>query len=207
MMKFSREDAVVALEEIRSWYEFRDFGHFLEVYRNAVRVLCDDDFALLAVETIRTPARQNVRQAEVNFSLCDHLERDIPAEVVFAGLEQGRKHVEAEHDITIRWLPDFAGDSGVAAGEAALEAVLAHGPPSVLVTLNSNGPPMFGTELTGEYRTAAAMGLTPAALAQLARNGVHASFAEPARKTTLVAEIEPHRPRTPQHREQAKDMP
>lgn len=64
----------------------------------------------------------------------------------------------------------------------------------LLVTLNSDDPPMFGTDLTGEYRTAAAMGLDHTTLAQLARNGVRASFAEPAHKTTLVAEIDaaPH---------------
>ncbi|GAB2745971.1 hypothetical protein GCM10027174_19820 [Salinifilum aidingensis] len=60
----------------------------------------------------------------------------------------------------------------------------------LLVTLNSCDPPMFGTDLTGEYRTAAAMGLDRAPLAQLARNGVHASFAEPARKTALLVEID-----------------
>lgn len=97
--------------------------------RNAVRVLCDeDDFALLAAETIRALARQNVRHAEVNFSLCDHLERGIPAEVVFAGLERGRAQGGAEHDITIRWVPDFPGHFGVASGEATLDAVLTHGP-------------------------------------------------------------------------------
>lgn len=131
--KHQVSDLQRSLAEIRSWYEFRDFPHFLEVYRNAVRVLCDeDDFALLAAETVRTLARQNVRYAEVNFSLCDHLKRGIPAEVVFAGLEQGRKQVETEHDIIIRWVPDFAGDYGVAAGQTTLDAVLAHGPASVL---------------------------------------------------------------------------
>lgn len=60
----------------------------------------------------------------------------------------------------------------------------------LLVTLNSDDPPMFGTDLTGEYRAVAAMGLEPAALVQLARNGVRASFAEPARKTALLAEID-----------------
>ncbi|MCI2422070.1 hypothetical protein MOQ72_32025 [Saccharopolyspora sp. K220] len=39
---------------------------------------------------------------------------------------------ESEHDITIRWVPDFPGDFGVAAGEATLEAVLACGPASVV---------------------------------------------------------------------------
>lgn len=285
------------LEEIRSWYAFRDFPHFLDVYRHAVQVLRDDDdFALLAAETIRTLARQNVRYAEVNFSLCDHLERGIPAEVVFAGLEKGRTQAESEHDITIRWVPDFPGDFGVESGTKTLDAVLAHGPASVvgfsiggmevdrdpfadlftrarahglrslphagetegpdrvwsaihalgadrighgissmsdpllvdylreyqlpldvsptsnlctrsvgslkdhplphmiaeglLVTLNSDDPPMFNTSLTGEYRTAARMGLDSAALAQLARNGVQASFLEPARKTALIAEID-----------------
>lgn len=36
------------LDELRSWYEFRDFPHFLEVYRQALDVLrTEDDFALL----------------------------------------------------------------------------------------------------------------------------------------------------------------
>ncbi len=302
--KHAISDLQRSLEVIRSWYEFRDFSHFLEVYRNAVRVLRDeDDFALLAAETIRTLARQNVRYAEVNFSLSDHLERDIPAEVVFAGLEHGRTQAEREHDITIRWVPDFAGDYGVQAGESTLDAVLAHGPASVLgfsigglevdrnpfaalfararahglrslphagetegpdrvwsaihalgadrighgihsmrdpalidylreqqlpldvsptsnlctrsarsleqhplagmlkqgllVTLNSDDPPMFGTDLIGEYRTAAAMGLGPATLAQLARNGVHAGFLEPTRKLALLAEIDATPPPNP----------
>lgn len=267
------------------------------MYRRAVDVLRDeDDFALLTLETARNLARQNVRYAEVNVSLGLHLDRGLPAEVVFAGLERGRRQAEAEADIALRWVPDFAGDFGLPSGNATLDAILAHGPDSVigfsvggievdrgpfadlfararaaglrslphageargpenmwaaiqelkadrighgiaslqdpalveylreaqlpldvsptsnlctrcvprlddhplplmidaglLVTLNSDDPPMFSTDLTNEYRTAHRLGFDRAGLAQLARNGVRASFLPPERKTTLLAEID-----------------
>lgn len=59
------------------------------------------------------------------------------------------------------------------------------------VTLNSDDPPMFGTTLTNEYRVAAAdLGLDAARLAELARNGVRASYLAEDRKRDLIAEID-----------------
>ncbi|NBE98654.1 adenosine deaminase [Nonomuraea sp. KC401] len=59
------------------------------------------------------------------------------------------------------------------------------------VTLNSDDPPMFATTLAGEYRLAAkAFGLGARELAQLARNGVQASYLAEGRKQALVAEID-----------------
>ncbi|MEU7857368.1 adenosine deaminase [Nonomuraea sp. NPDC049141] len=61
----------------------------------------------------------------------------------------------------------------------------------LFVTLNSDDPPMFATTLAGEYRVAAhVFGLGEPELAQLARNGVHASFLAPERKRALLAEID-----------------
>ncbi|MFG1967085.1 adenosine deaminase [Nonomuraea sp. NPDC049028] len=61
----------------------------------------------------------------------------------------------------------------------------------LFVTLNSDDPPMFATTLAGEYRVAAhVFGLGEPELAQLARNGVNASFLPPARKQALLAEID-----------------
>ncbi len=59
------------------------------------------------------------------------------------------------------------------------------------VTLNSDDPPMFGTTLTNEYRVAARdLGLDAARLADLARNGVRASFLPEHRKREILAEID-----------------
>ncbi len=61
----------------------------------------------------------------------------------------------------------------------------------VLVTVNSDDPPMFGTTLNREYEIAAELlGLDAAGVAGLAKNAVRASFLEGAARTALVAEID-----------------
>jgi aminodeoxyfutalosine deaminase len=61
----------------------------------------------------------------------------------------------------------------------------------LLVTLNSDDPPMFGTTLLGEYRAVVdTFGFGPAQVAELARNGVRCSFLPEGRKVQLLAEID-----------------
>ncbi|MER5413091.1 adenosine deaminase [Streptomyces virginiae] len=60
----------------------------------------------------------------------------------------------------------------------------------VLVTINSDDPPMFGSDLNNEYAVAARLlDLDERGLAQLAKNAVEASFLDPAGKAKLTAEI------------------
>ncbi|MFC4565127.1 adenosine deaminase [Nocardiopsis mangrovi] len=77
----------------------------------------------------------------------------------------------------------------------AIEAIEDHPLPRMLeaglvVTLNTDDPPMFGTDLLNEYRTAHRLGLGAGDLALLARNGVAASFLEAPAKAALTAEID-----------------
>ncbi|GGV79266.1 MULTISPECIES: adenosine deaminase [Streptomyces] len=61
----------------------------------------------------------------------------------------------------------------------------------VLVTVNSDDPPMFGTDLNTEYAVAARLlGLDERGVAELAKNAVHASFLDEAGKARIVAEID-----------------
>ncbi|MEE6261965.1 adenosine deaminase [Plantactinospora sonchi] len=61
----------------------------------------------------------------------------------------------------------------------------------LLVTVNSDDPPMFGTTLNDEYAVAARLlHLDPAGLAGLARNAVTASFLPNPEKAKLTAEID-----------------
>ncbi|WP_257578602.1 adenosine deaminase [Streptomyces sp. JJ38] len=60
-----------------------------------------------------------------------------------------------------------------------------------LVTINSDDPPMFGTDLNTEYGLAARLlDLDEAGLAGLAKNAVEASFLEAPAKAALAAEID-----------------
>ncbi|KJY41804.1 adenosine deaminase [Streptomyces sp. A1547] len=61
----------------------------------------------------------------------------------------------------------------------------------VLVTINSDDPPMFGSDLNNEYAVAARLlGLDERGLAQLAKNAVEASFLDEAGKAKISAEID-----------------
>ncbi|MER5613221.1 adenosine deaminase [Streptomyces sp. NPDC002215] len=61
----------------------------------------------------------------------------------------------------------------------------------VLVTINSDDPPMFGTDLNNEYAVAARLlGLDERGLASLAKNAVEASYLDAAGKRKLAAEID-----------------
>jgi aminodeoxyfutalosine deaminase len=62
-----------------------------------------------------------------------------------------------------------------------------------LVTVNSDDPPMFGTDLNTEYGIAARLlKLDEAGVADLARNAVDASFLDAGGKTRLREEIDAH---------------
>ncbi|GAA0916445.1 adenosine deaminase [Streptomyces thermoalcalitolerans] len=61
----------------------------------------------------------------------------------------------------------------------------------LLVTINSDDPPMFGTDLNNEYAVAARLlGLDERGIAELAKNAVHASFLDEAGKARIVEEID-----------------
>jgi aminodeoxyfutalosine deaminase len=96
----------------------------------------------------------------------------------------------AEHRIPLEVCPS---------SNVATRAVedLAHHPLStfveagVVVTINSDDPPMFGTTLNREYEIAAdLLGLDRAGVAELARAGVRASFLDDEGKQALLGEID-----------------
>ncbi|MCX4748807.1 adenosine deaminase [Kitasatospora sp. NBC_01287] len=63
----------------------------------------------------------------------------------------------------------------------------------LLVTVNSDDPPMFGTDLNTEYQVAARLlDLDEAGVAALAKNAVQASFLDPAGKARIAGEIDAH---------------
>ena len=73
-------------------------------------------------------------------------------------------------------------------GEHNLKRMLDRG---LRVTVNSDDPAYFGGYLLDNYRAAqAALGLSAGEVRRLARNGVEASFLDPAAKQRLLAEID-----------------
>ncbi|MDX2851793.1 adenosine deaminase [Actinacidiphila glaucinigra] len=96
----------------------------------------------------------------------------------------------AEHRIPLEVCPtsNIATRAVATLDEHPVKEMVAAG---VLVTVNSDDPPMFGTDLNTEYAVAARLlQLDEGGLAQLARNAVEASFLDAPGKAKLTAEID-----------------
>jgi aminodeoxyfutalosine deaminase len=95
----------------------------------------------------------------------------------------------AEHRIAVEVCPTSNVRTRQVPSIAAhpVRRLLDHG---VVVTLNTDDPPMFGATLEGEYLAVAeSLGLNHYEVAALAANGVRSSFLPPVRKAKLLAEI------------------
>ncbi|MGW7008383.1 adenosine deaminase [Streptomyces sp. NPDC054933] len=120
--------------------------------------------------------------------------RDLGAERIGHGTSAVRdprllEHL-AEHRIPLEVCPtsNIATRAVATLDEHPIRAMVDAG---VLVTVNSDDPPMFGTDLNTEYAVAARLlGLDAAGVATLAKNAVEASFMDDASKTKLTAEID-----------------
>src|SRR5471030_2313052 len=67
---------VASLEEWRRYFEFRDFPHFIDVYRKTTDTIrTTDDLALMVAQFYVDQARQNVRYSECFISMSLHLRR------------------------------------------------------------------------------------------------------------------------------------
>jgi aminodeoxyfutalosine deaminase len=97
---------------LREFYRFRDFPHFVEVYVTVTRCLrTPEDYALVAYEFGADCARQNIRYAEVTFSINTNVRyTGLPWQVILAGLNAGREQAQAGFGVDWRWVFDIVRD-------------------------------------------------------------------------------------------------
>jgi adenosine deaminase len=98
--------------QLRDYYQFRDFGHFLEVYISILKCLrTPDDYRLIAYEFGRYMDQQNCRYAEVTFTIISNAQfSGLPWEVILDSLNRGRAEAEAEWGVRWGWIFDIVRD-------------------------------------------------------------------------------------------------
>lgn len=98
---------------LRDFYRFRDFPHFVQVYvtvTNCLRAI--DDYALVAYEFGSQCARQNIRYAEVTFTIATNVRiTGLPWQAILEGLNAGRAQARAEFGLDWRWVFDISRDN------------------------------------------------------------------------------------------------
>ena len=90
-------------DKLSEFYHFRNFEHFLETYLMITRCLrTPDDYRLIAYEYGCECARQNIRYAEVTFTIVTNMIlTGLSWKEILSGLNAGRK--QAFKDFGIRW--------------------------------------------------------------------------------------------------------
>src|SRR4051812_32334071 len=120
-------------EELRRFFEFRDFAHFVEVYLAvAALIRTDEDIRYLTYEVARELATtQQVRYAELTCTpytsvLPNEPDHGIPIEAYTEAIEDARLAAERDFGIVLRWIYDIPGESGMPAADATLSFATNH---------------------------------------------------------------------------------
>lgn len=133
-------------EELRRFFAFRDFAHFVEVYLAVVDLIrTPEDIRYLTYEIAREMAtNQRLRYAELTCtpytSVRPHDDGvGMPIEAYTEAIEDARVAAERDFGLVLRWVYDIPGEAGLPSADATLEYALRHRPEG-LVGFGLGGP-------------------------------------------------------------------
>jgi aminodeoxyfutalosine deaminase len=127
------------LDELRDFFKFRDFAHFIEVYLAVVNLVREpEDVRLLTYEIAAEMAGQSIRYAELTCTPYTNVRAGVPIEAFVEAMEDARLASERDHGVQLQWIWDVPGEFGVEAA-AATVAYLDRAPSS-LVGFGLGGP-------------------------------------------------------------------
>jgi hypothetical protein len=135
------------VEDLRRFFEFRDFAHFIEVYLAVTALVSTpEDIRLLTYEVAREMAtEQQIRYAELTCTPFTSVRPDLadagmPIEAYTEAIEDARVGAERDFGLVLRWIYDIPGEFGVPAADATLGFALDHRI-DALVGFGLGGPP------------------------------------------------------------------
>ncbi len=127
------------LDELRAFYTFRDFGHFIEVYLAVVDLVREpEDVRLLTYEIAREMAAQQIRYAEMTLTPYTSVMAGIPIEAFLEAVEDARVAAERDYGLRLRWVFDVPGEFGLPAAEETVGYVDVA--PDTLIGFGLGGP-------------------------------------------------------------------
>ena len=98
-------------DELRSFFAFRDFAHFIEVYLAVVDLIrTPEDVRTLTYEVARDMTGQGLRYAELTCTPHTSVLRGIPIEAYTEAIEDARVAAERDFGLVLRWIYDIPGE-------------------------------------------------------------------------------------------------
>jgi aminodeoxyfutalosine deaminase len=128
-------------DALRSFFEFRDFAHFIDVYLAVVGLIrTPEDLRYLTYEVAREMSvGQSLRYAELTCTPYTSVAAGIEIEAYTEAIEDARLAAERDFGLMLRWIYDIPGESGLPAADDTLRYALDHRPDG-LVAFGLGGP-------------------------------------------------------------------
>lgn len=100
---------VSSIAELKQWYTFRDFDHFITIFGAICACLQKpEDFTRIAYEHGKAMAEQNIRYAEVTWTPATHVNERLSWDVLFGAVNAGREQARRDFGVDMAWIPDIA---------------------------------------------------------------------------------------------------
>jgi aminodeoxyfutalosine deaminase len=128
------------IDELRNWYKFTDFNHFIEVYLAISNcILTADDLELIATEFLKDRADQNIIYSEVIYTPFTHLPH-IPLADQLAALNRARKAAQKMYGVRINLAPDISREHRPVEDSQVIAAWAVKNRDNGIVALGLGGP-------------------------------------------------------------------
>lgn len=99
---------VSSLEEWKSFFEFKNFGHFLRVYTLAITALKKpEDYTYIIKEFYRQQAEQNIVYSET-FLSASFITQKFETETILNAIEKGIQEGSEQYGVKINFIPDIS---------------------------------------------------------------------------------------------------
>lgn len=114
------------VEDLRRWFRFRDFEHFVEIYLTCSKVLREpEDFHRLTLDFLEKQAEQNVVYSEVHFTISTHVAEGVDGGAVMDALESAVEEGRKRWGVEAAWIPDIVRNAPPERADVTLEWALA----------------------------------------------------------------------------------
>ena len=128
------------VDDLRRFFAFRDFPHFLDVYTAVSSLVRTADDVVRLVSGLGDDlAALGTMYAEVTVTPVAHVRAGIQPSRLASALDAGAAQVLATHGVELAWVYDISGGDGEEGAAATLDAALDH-PPAALVGFGLGGP-------------------------------------------------------------------
>lgn len=128
------------VDELRTFFAFRDFAHFLAVYTAVSTLVRTPEDVVTLVAGLATDMKaQGTAYAEVTVTPVSHLRAGIRAADLAQALDIGRRRAREEFAVELAWVYDISAGDGLEGAQQTLATALEH-PPTALVGFGLGGP-------------------------------------------------------------------